>query len=68
MARGDSQPELQHLLARREFGPALLMSNNLVTKNPRDAAAWFSLARAAFGLGRLRQADEALAAADTTSS
>ena len=60
MARGDSQPELQHLLARREFGPALSMSNNLVTKNPRDAAAWFSLARAAFGLGRLRQADEAI--------
>ncbi len=60
MARGDSQPDLQQLLARREFGPALILSNNLVTKNPRDAAAWFSLARAAFGLGRLRQADDAI--------
>jgi tetratricopeptide (TPR) repeat protein len=60
MARGDSQPELQQLLARREFGPALMLANNLVTKTPRDASAWFSLARAAFGLGRLRQADEAI--------
>ena len=60
MARGDSQADLHQLLARREFGPALQMSNNLVSKNPRDAAAWFSLARAAFGLGRLRQADEAI--------
>ena len=60
MARGDSQPEMQQLLARREFGPALTMANNLVTKTPRDASAWFALARAAFGLGRLRQADEAI--------
>jgi tetratricopeptide (TPR) repeat protein len=36
------------------------MANNLVTKTPRDASAWFALARAAFGLGRLRQADEAI--------
>ena len=60
MARGDSQQELQQLLARRDFGPALTMANNLVTKTPRDASAWFALARAAFGLGRLRQADEAI--------
>jgi tetratricopeptide (TPR) repeat protein len=51
---------MQQLLARREFGPALTMANNLVTKTPRDASAWFALARAAFGLGRLRQADEAI--------
>jgi tetratricopeptide (TPR) repeat protein len=60
MARGDSQQELQQLLARRDFGPALTMAYNLVTKTPRDASAWFALARAAFGLGRLRQADEAI--------
>ena len=60
MARGDSQQDLQQLLARRDFGPALTMANNLVTKTPRDASAWFALARAAFGLGRLRQADEAI--------
>jgi tetratricopeptide (TPR) repeat protein len=60
MARGDSQQELQQLLARRDFGPALTMADNLVTKTPRDASAWFALARAAFGLGRLRQADEAI--------
>jgi Flp pilus assembly protein TadD len=60
MARGDPQPELQQLLSRREFGPALNLANNIVSKHPRDASAWFSLARAAFGLGRLRQADEAV--------
>ena len=60
MARSDPQPELQQLLSRREFGPALNLANNIVSKHPRDASAWFSLARAAFGLGRLRQADEAV--------
>ena len=60
MARSDPQPELQQLLSRREFGPALNLANNIVSKFPRDASAWFSLARAAFGLGRLRQADEAV--------
>jgi tetratricopeptide (TPR) repeat protein len=60
MARSDPQPELQQLLSRREFGPALTLANNIVSRHPRDASAWFSLARAAFGLGRLRQADEAI--------
>ena len=60
MARSNPQPELQQLLSRREFGPALNLANNIVSKHPRDASAWFSLARAAFGLGRLRQADEAV--------
>jgi hypothetical protein len=60
MARSDPQPELQQLLSRREFGPALNLANNIVSKHPRDASAWFSWARAAFGLGRLRQADEAV--------
>ena len=60
MARSNPQPELQQLLRRREFGPALNLANNIVSKHPRDASAWFSLARAAFGLGRLRQADEAV--------
>lgn len=60
MPRHDSQPEMQQLLTRREFGPALTLAQNFVAKHPRDAAAWFCVARAAFGLGRLRQADEAV--------
>ena len=60
MARSDPQPELQQLLSRREFGTALSLANNIVSRHPRDASAWFSLARAAFGLGRLPQADEAV--------
>jgi tetratricopeptide (TPR) repeat protein len=51
---------LDQLLAARSFGPALSAALEATRSAPRDARAWFALARAAFGLGRLRHADEGI--------
>ena len=60
VAKAPDLHALNDLLARRLFGQALPMANNAVQATPRNPAAWFALARAAFGLGRLRKADEAI--------
>ena len=51
---------IDQLLRSRSFGPAFTESTSATRAAPRDAKAWFALARAAFGLGRLPQADDAL--------
>ena len=60
MAKPAEIDRLNDLLAARAFGQALAMADKLTAASPRDAAAWFGRARAAFGLGRLRAADESV--------
>ena len=60
MAKASEIDRLNDLLAARAFGQALSLADNLTAASPRDAAAWFGRARAAFGLGRLRAADESV--------
>ena len=60
MATSPDIGDLNALLAARSFGPALAAADKLTAKHPRDASAWFGRARAAFGLGRLRAADESV--------
>lgn len=60
MAQRNDRERLNELLAARNFGAALPIAERWAHAAPRDAAAWFSLARAAFGLGRLALADEAI--------
>ncbi len=51
---------MDRLLSARSFGQALPLAEAATRTAPRDARAWFALARAAFGLGRLRVADDAI--------
>lgn len=60
MSRTSESERLQALLAARDFGAALGLATKLTGDRPRDPTAWFGLARVAFGLGRLRTADEAI--------
>ncbi len=51
---------LDHLLRAHSFGPAFTAALEATRRAPRDARAWFALARAAVGLGRMQHADEAI--------
>ena len=51
---------LDQLLRGRSYGPALSAALDATRRAPRDARAWFALARAAVGLGRMQHADEAI--------
>lgn len=51
--------QLNALLSARSFGPALALAARVTARSPRSAVAWFALARASLGLGRLPAADEA---------
>ena len=53
-------PDLDALLARRAFGEVLQRTQTSLRRNPRDLRAWHAQARAAFALGRLTVADEAI--------
>jgi tetratricopeptide (TPR) repeat protein len=52
--------QLDQLLRARSFGPALSAALDATRRAPRDARAWFALARAALGLGRIQHADDAI--------
>jgi len=58
--KGPDPAIVNDLLQRRAFGQALAMANNWTDAAPRSHAAWFAAARANFGLGRLRTADDAI--------
>ena len=60
MPQGDDIEQVNALLASRSFAPALSLATSLTSRSPRNAAAWFALARATFGIGRLRAADDAV--------
>jgi hypothetical protein len=60
MAEREDIEQLNGLLAARSFAPALALATHVVARSPRSAAGWFALARATFGLGRLRAADDAI--------
>ena len=60
MAQPPDMEQINALLSARSFGPALTLAMRLTQRTPRQGAAWFALARATFGLGRLRAADEAV--------
>jgi hypothetical protein len=52
--------QINELLAKRAFGPAIPLAESATKAEPRNAAAWFALARATFGLGRCATADAAM--------
>lgn len=52
--------QLDRLLGERSFGQALPMADAATRAAPRDGRGWFALARAAFGVGRLAMADDAI--------
>jgi hypothetical protein len=60
VARTSEIERLQALLAAHDFGSALGLARELTASKSRDMAAWMGLARANFGLGRLRAADQAV--------
>lgn len=51
---------LDQLLRARSLGPAFTEALDATRRAPRDARAWFALARAALGLGRFQHADESI--------
>ena len=57
MAQPPDMEQINAPLSARSFGPALSLAMRLTQRTPRQGAAWFALARATFGLGRLRAAD-----------
>ena len=60
MPASPENPDLDALLARRAFGEVLQRTQISLRRNPRDLRAWHAQARAAFALGRLTVADEAI--------
>jgi hypothetical protein len=60
MAKAPSIEAINALLDQRSFGPAFAMATQLTTALPSQAAGWFALGRAAFGLGRQATADHAI--------
>ena len=60
MAKAPSIEAINALLDQRSFGPAFAMATHLTTALPSQAAGWFALGRAAFGLGRQATADHAI--------
>ena len=60
MPASPETPDIEALLGRRAFGDVLLQTQASLRRNPRDLRAWYAQARAAFALGRLSMADEAI--------
>ena len=52
--------QINDLLAKRAFGQAIPLAEAATKAAPRNAAAWFALARGTFGLGRCATADLAI--------
>ena len=52
--------QINDLLAKRAFGQAIPLAEAATKAAPRNAAAWFALARGTFGLGRCATADHAI--------
>jgi tetratricopeptide (TPR) repeat protein len=63
MPADPGNPELEQLLAARQFETAYAQANKLTQRQPRLANAWLAMARAAIGLGHLGAADRASSAA-----
>lgn len=52
--------QINELLEKRAFGQAIPLAESATKAEPRNAAAWFALARASFGVGRCAVADAAI--------
>ena len=63
MPPNDTAREVQQLLERHHFGPAVTAAERWVQRQPGVFAAWMGLARAALGLGLLGRADQDVARA-----
>lgn len=63
MSQEPAVRELESLLAARRFEDVLRRGQEIVERHPKLGSAWFAMARAALGLGRLRDADRAIASA-----
>jgi tetratricopeptide (TPR) repeat protein len=60
MARSPDPKQVHSLLAKRDFSAALPLAVAWSVAAPRVASAWLARAQASLGLGRLREAHEAL--------